>query len=133
MFKTIKCVYELLLSQCVLDSIVVNMTLEGSSLRIQFYRYRLLVKHINILPSEIVLLREEFCNLPGSMLDKLKALHSEVFSEVNWGRLLMFLSFTEQVGLTEEEWERLFDFLIPILIQIEENNYISEPRYRNSH
>ena len=116
-----------------LDSIVVNLTLEGSSLRIQFDRYRLLAKHITILPSEIGLLREEFCNLPGSMLNKLKALHSEVFSDVNWGRLLMFLSFTEQVGLTEEEWERLFDFLIPILIQIEENNYISEPRYRNSH
>ena len=95
MFKTIKCVNELLLSQFVLVSIVVNMTLEGSSLRIQFDRYRLLAKHINILPSEIGLLREEFFNLPGSMLDKLKALHSEVFSEVNWERLLMILSFTE--------------------------------------
>ena len=52
------------------------------------------------------------------MLDKLKSLHSELFTEVNWGWLLVFLSFAEQLGLTEKEWEQLFEFLIPILIRI---------------
>ena len=54
------------------------------------------------------------------MLDKLKALHSEVFSKVNWGRLVVFLSFAETLGLTKEEWEQLFDFLVPTLSQIRE-------------
>ena len=54
------------------------------------------------------------------MLDKLKALHSEVFSEINWGRLVVFLNFVETLGLTEEEWEQLFHFLVPTLSQIQE-------------
>ena len=54
------------------------------------------------------------------MLDKLKALHSEVFSKINWGRLVVFLNFVETLGLTDEEWEQLFDFLVPTLSQIRE-------------
>ena len=58
------------------------------------------------MPSnEITALREQFCELPGSMLNKLKRLHSEVFSEINWGRLVVFLNFVETLGLTEEEWD----------------------------
>ena len=99
--------------------ILVNMGLECSSLRSRFDRYRLVARHITIPPNEIDLLREEFCDLPGSMLDKLKSVHSEVFlEEVHWGRLLVFLHFAEQVELTEEEWAQLFDFLVPILIWI---------------
>ena len=30
----------------------------------------------------------------------------------------MFLSFAEQLGLTEEEWELLFHFLVATLTQI---------------
>ena len=70
--------------------------------------------------SEISSLREKFCELPGSLLDKLKALHSEVFSNINWGRLVVFLNFVETLGLTDEEWEQLFDFLVPTLSQIQE-------------
>ena len=73
--------------------------------------------------SEISSLREKFCELPGSMLDKLKALHSEVFSKINWGRLVVFLNFVETLGLTEEEWEQLFDFLVSKSI---ESSYINE-------
>ena len=55
------------------------------------------------------------------MLDKLKSLHSEVFSvKVNWGRLVVFIKFANQLGLTEEEWELLFQFLIPTLTRIQE-------------
>ena len=73
------------------------------------------------MPStETTSFREEFCELPGSMFDKLKALHSEVFTEVHWGRLLVFLNFVEQLGLTDEEWEQLFDFLVPTLSQMQE-------------
>ena len=67
-----------------------------------------------------MLLKEGFCDLPGSKLSKLKQLHSEVFTQVNWGRLLVFINFAEQLGLTEEDWERLFDFLVPTLTQIGE-------------
>ena len=49
---------------------------------------------------------------------KLKILHSEVFTTIHWGRLMVFLYFAEKLELTEEEWEQLFDFLVPILTQI---------------
>ena len=71
-------------------------------LRIDFYWYRLIAR--NMSSSEIASLREKFCELAGSMLDKLKALHSEVFSKINWGRLIVFLNFVETLGLTDEEW-----------------------------
>ena len=79
------------------------------------------------MPSnEITTLREQFCELPGSMLDKLKRLHSEVFTEINWGRLLVFLNFVEQLALTEKEWEQLFHFFsFPLLAKCK-NSYISE-------
>ena len=87
-------------------------------LRIKFYIFRLIAR---IIPSnEITALREQFCELPGSMLDKLKRLHSEVFTEIHWGRLVVFLNFVEQLGLTDEEWEQLFDFLVPTLNQMQE-------------
>ena len=117
-FEIIKCVHEVILSQCVLDAIRVNMDLTLSMLRIDFYRYRLIARNMSL--SEISPLGEKFCELPGSMLDKLKRLHSEVFTEVHWGRLLVFLNFVETLGLTDEEWEQLFDFLLPTLSQIRE-------------
>ena len=56
------------------------MGLTLSMLRIDFYRYRLISRNVTIPSSEISSLREKFCELPGSaMLDKLKALHSEIF------------------------------------------------------
>ena len=119
-FNTIKCVHEMILSQCVFVSIRVNMGLTLSMLRIDFFWYRLKARNLTIPSNEITSLREKFCELPGSMLDKLKALHSEVFSKVNWGRLVVFLSFAETLGLTKEEWEQLFDFLVPTLSQIRE-------------
>lgn len=63
-------------------------------------------------------LKENFYELPGSNLEKLEQLNSEVFSKVNWGRWVVFLSFAEQLGLTEEEWELLFHFLVVTLTQI---------------
>ena len=105
-------------SQCVFFYLHVNMVLTLSVLRIKFYLFRLIAR--NMLSSEITALREQFCELPGSMLDKLKRLHSEVFTEIHWGRLLVFLNFAEQLGLTDEEWEQLFDFLVPTLSQMKE-------------
>jgi len=94
------------------------MGLTLSMLRIDLYWYRLIAR--NMSSSEISSLRGKFCGLLGSMLDKLKALHSEVFSKINWGRLVVFLNLVETLGLTDEEWEQLFDFLVPILSQIRE-------------
>ena len=72
-----------------------------------------------VVPSnEIASLKDEFSHLPRSMLDKLKFLHSEVFPAVNWGRLLIFLNFAEQLGLTVEEWNQLYHFLLPTLNRI---------------
>ena len=108
----------MILSQCVFICLQVNMSLTLSVLRARFYFYCLIAR--NMPSNETTSFREEFCELPGSMLDKLKALHSEVFSEINWGRLVVFLNFVETLGLTEEEWEQLFHFLFPTLSQIQE-------------
>ena len=104
--------------QCVFICLHVNMGLTLSVLRARFYFYRLIAR--NMPSGEITALREQFCELPGSMLDKLKRLHSEVFTEIHWGRLVVFLNFVEQLGLTDEEWEQLFDFLVPTLNQMQE-------------
>ena len=65
-------------------------------------------------------LESNFVNFQDRSLTRLKRLHSELFTEVHWGRLLVFLNFVEQLGLTDEEWERLFDFLVPTLSQMQE-------------
>ena len=108
----------MILIQCVFICLRVNMGLTLSVLRARFYLFRLIAR--NMPSNEITTLREQFCELPGSMIDKLKRLHSEVFTEVHWGRLLVFLNFVEQLGLTDEEWEQLFDFLVPTLSQMQE-------------
>ena len=108
----------MILSQCVFICLHVNMGLTLSVLRARFYLFRLISR--NMPSNEITSLRAQFCELPGSMLDKLKCLHSEVFTEIHWGRLVVFLNFVEQLGLTEEKWEQLFDFLVPTLSQIQE-------------
>ena len=60
-------------------------------------------------------LQQKLKDLPGSSLEKLKT-----FSKVNWGRLVVFSNFADQLALTEEEWELLFHFLVPTLTQIRE-------------
>lgn len=108
----------MILLQCVFICLYVNMGLTLSVLRVRFYFYCLVAS--NIPSSDSASLTETFCNLPGSTFDKLKRLHSEVFTKVHWGRLLVFLNFVEQLGLTDEEWEQLFDLLVPTLIQMQE-------------
>ena len=85
-------------------SVLVKMGLSISLLRVEFSLYRAQAKTLK--------------DLPGSSLEKLKELHSEVFSKVNWGRLVVFLNFADRPVLTEEEWELLFHFLVPTLTQI---------------
>ena len=48
------------------------------------------------------MLKEAFCGLPGTKLSKLKNLHSEVFTKIHWGRLMVFLNFSEQLVRTNE-------------------------------
>ena len=123
-FKTVKCVHDLIVSQFVLVFVFVNMGLSLSLLRIDFYRYRFIASTIiSVETSEVKLLKESFCKLPGSNLEKLKQLHAEVSSKINWGGLVLFLRFAKQLGLTEEEWELLFCFLVPTLTQIREQLY----------
>ena len=102
----------MILSQCVFICLHVNMGLTLSVLRARLYFYCLIAR--NMPSNEITSLKEKFCELPGSILDKLKALHSEVFTEVHW---------VGQLGLTDEEWEQLFDFLVPTLSQMQEKLY----------
>ena len=54
------------------------MGLTLSVLRARFHFYRLIAR--NMPSSKITSLREKFCELPGSMLDRLKALPLEVFT-----------------------------------------------------
>ena len=98
--------------------ILVKMGLSLSLLRVKFSWYRSTAKNLTISTSEMETLKENVFKLPGTNLEKLKQLHSELFSKVNWGRLVVFLNFADQLGLTEEEWELLFLFLVPTLIQI---------------
>ena len=89
-----------------------------SLLRIEFSLDLSQASNIRVSTSEMELLKENFCKLPSSNLEKLKQLHAEVFSEVTWGRLMVFLRFAKQLALTEEVWELLFYFLVPTLTQI---------------
>ena len=65
-------------------------------------------------------LKENIFKTTGLKSQKIKATHSELFSKVNWGRFVLFLSFADLLGLTEEESELLFHFLVPTLTQIRE-------------
>ena len=98
--------------------ILVKMGLSLSLLRVKFSWYRLTTKDLKISTSVMEKLKENFFKLPGSNLENLKQLHSELFSKVNWGRLIVFFNFADQLGLTEEEWELLFHLLVPTLTQI---------------
>ena len=62
----------------------------------RFNNYRFLSRNLITPISEIILLKDAFCGLPGTKLSKLKNLHSEAFTEINWGRLMVFLNFAEQ-------------------------------------
>ena len=79
------------------------MGLTLSALRARFYFYCLIAR--NMPSSDTASVKEKFCELPGTKLSmaKLKNLHSEVFTEINWGRFMVFLNFAEQLDLTEEE------------------------------
>ena len=87
---------------------------------IRFNTYRFLARNLTTPISDIILLKEAFCGLPGTKLSKLKNLHFEVFTKINWRRLMVFFNFAEQLDLSEEEWEQLFDFLVLTLTKIEE-------------
>ena len=101
-------------------SALVKMGLSFSLLRVEFSLYRAQAKTLKVSSSKMEELQQKFKDLPGSSLEKLKELHSEVFSKVNWGRLVIFLNFADQLGLTEEEWELLFNFHVLTLTQIRE-------------
>ena len=96
------------------------MGLSLSLLRVEFSLFRAQAKTLKVSSSKMEELQQKFKDLPGSSLEKLKELHSEVFSKVNWGRLVIPLNFADQLGLTEEEWELLFNFLVLTLTQIRE-------------
>ena len=97
-------------------SVLVKMGLSLSLLRIDFSLYRAQAKTLKVSSSEMEMVQQKFKDLPGSSLERLKKLHSELFS--NWGRLVVFLNFADQLELTEEEWELLFHLLVPTLTQI---------------
>ena len=59
------------------------MGLTLSTRRKRFNIYRFLARNLITPISEIVLLKEAFCGLPGTKLSKLKNLHSEVFTKID--------------------------------------------------
>ena len=79
------------------------MGLTHSTRRNRFNTYHFQARNLITPVSEIVLLKEAFCGLPGTKLSKLKNLHSEFFTKTPRGRLMVFLNFAEQLDLTEEE------------------------------
>ena len=109
----------MILRQCVLVFNLVKIGLSLSLLRVEFSWYRSKSKILTISTSDMETLKKNFFfKRQGTHLEKLKQLHSELFSKVNWGRLVVFLNFADQLGLTEEEWELLFHLLVPTLTQI---------------
>ena len=87
-----------------------------SFIRIKLNYYRMIARVIVPPSKEIMFLKKTFCDLPGSTISKLKELHSEVFLNVNLGRLLVFLKFAEDLELTQEEWGQLYAVIHPTLI-----------------
>ena len=83
------------------------MGLSLSLVRVDFSLYRAQAKTLFKVfwrsLTEIEKFKQNFKDLQGSSPDKLKELHSEVFSKVNWGRVVVFLNFADQLGLTEKE------------------------------
>ena len=77
--KVIKCVYDLILSQCAFVSSLVKIRLSLSLLRVEFSLYQTLAKTLKVSSSEMEGLKEKFKDLPGSNLEKLKKFLSEVF------------------------------------------------------
>jgi len=75
--------------------------------------------------SDTASLTGPFWALPRSTLDKLKRLHSEVFTKVHSGRSFISSVFVEQMGLTDEKLEQLFDLLGPISPR-SESSYVRE-------
>ena len=68
------------------------MGLSLSLPRVDFSLNRAQAKTLKVYSSEIEKLKQKFKDLPGSSLEKLKELHSEVFSKVNWGLFVVFLT-----------------------------------------
>ena len=64
------------------------MGLSLSLPRVDSSLYRAQAKTLKVYSSETEKLEQKFKDL----LEKLKELHSEVFSKVNWGRLVVFLT-----------------------------------------
>ena len=64
------------------------MGLSLSLPRVDFSLYRAQAKTLKVCSSEIEKLEQKFKDL----LEKLKELHSDLFSKVNWGRLVVFLT-----------------------------------------
>ena len=60
------------------------MGLSLSLLRVDFSLYRAQAKTLKVSSSEIEKLKQKFKDPPDSSLEKLKELHSEVFSKINW-------------------------------------------------
>ena len=84
-------------------SVLVKKGRSLSLLRVDFSLYRAQAKTLKVSSCEMEVLQQKFKDLPGSSLEKLRELHSEVFSTVKWGRLVIFLNFADQLALSEEE------------------------------
>ena len=84
-------------------SVLVKKGRSLSLLRVDSSLYRAQAKTLKVSSSEMEVLQQKFKDLPGSSLEKLRELHSEVFSKVKWGRLVIFFNFADQLALSEEE------------------------------
>ena len=87
------------------------MGLTQSTRRNRFNTYRFLARNLITPISEIVLLKEAFCGLPGTKLSKLKNLYSEVFTKSPRGRLMVFLLIFSHVTQSNLDLSRVSEDL----------------------
>ena len=64
----------------------------------RLFSVRAQAKTLKVSSSEMEVLQQKFKDLPGSSLQKLKELCSEVFLKVNWGRLVDSKFLTSRIS-----------------------------------
>jgi len=91
-----------------------NTSLTFSMLRIHFFSvFRLVAWNIKIVIDKIAFLKKK-----KLWFTRIWHLQAQEFAlgSLSWGRLLVFLSFVEQLELIKEEWELLSHFSFPLLL-----------------
>ena len=79
--------------------------------RFYFYGLKLIASQL-VCPSNLNKVVTEFHNHSRHRTKDLKMIYLEGQMKANIGRMLIYFRFIEELKLTEEEWEELYQFLI---------------------